>query len=142
MSLGYAVHLCSKQLKQSLNKRLEPFDLTAAQFSVLKEIEKVNENELKTQVVVCRSLGMDKPTITGIVQRLTHKELVIKHKHPTDKRSFTLTLSPQAVELMSILEAESDKVIEQAVQGCSPESIEQMTEFLMKMVKQLQRGDQ
>lgn len=142
MTLGYAVHLCSKQLKQSLNKRLEPFDLTAAQFAVLKEVEKAAENEMKTQVVICRSLGMDKPTITGIVQRLVHKELLLKHKHPTDKRSFTLTLSPQAVDLMKTLEAESDKVIEQAVTGCSPEAIEQTTAFLMNMVKQLQRGGQ
>ena len=121
MNIGYSMNYCSKLLKNKLNKELENEDITVAQFAVIKDIEMNSriddlENHV-TAVEISERLDMDKPTISGIINRLEDKGYLEKLAHPTDGRSSILVLTDLCVEKLPLLEDLNNKVISQALEG-------------------------
>lgn len=115
------MNYCSKLLKNKLNKELEIEDITVAQFAVIKDIEmnsRIDGLEVNvTAVEISERLDMDKPTISGIINRLVDKGYLEKLPHPTDGRSSILILTDSCIEKLSILENINNKVVSEALEG-------------------------
>lgn len=145
-NIGYAITLCSKLLKNKLNKELEKEGITAAQFAVIKDIEvnsKSNKNlENITAVAIGERLDMDKPTISGIINRLACKGYVEKLPHPTDKRASILILTDCCTKMLQTFESISEDVISSAIKGVSGEDLTKFNEVVCKLINNMKwRGD-
>lgn len=136
-NIGYLLMKVSKELRYALTKELITYDLTTSQWSVLKrvEMEEANNSSLlmRTSAEIASKLDLDKPTISGIVNRLYEKGMIGKERHSNDKRAFILFLTPKAKEMIPILESVSDCVIEESLINFSAEEKEIFIRLLSKL---------
>ena len=140
-NIGYSITLCSKLLKNKLNKELEQQGITAAQFAVIKDIEvntKLNESIDKiTSVAIGERLDMDKPTISGIINRLISKGYVEKLSHPTDKRASILKLTDYCKDKLLIFELISENVISSAIDGVTEGELTNFNKVISKFINNM-----
>lgn len=141
MDLGYQINACARAFKYGLNTALSPVDLTAAQYAVLKAIEAYEiEGVQVTAVQISKRLDLDKPTISGIIQRLIAKQYIVKEKHPKDQRAFLLTLSSLGKETIKDLDEVSADLVERATQGLSDQEILILRNCLAHLTQNLNEG--
>ena len=142
MNIGYSMNYCSKLLKNRLNRELETEHITAAQFAVIKYIEMNSLEDQQdrniTAVEIAEGLDMDKPTISGIINRLVDKGYVIKLPHAKDKRASILKLTEYCIEKLPNLEAINEIVINSALKELSNEDLYVFQNIIYKIIQNLQ----
>ena len=133
----------SKDLRYDLTKELTLYELTTSQWAVIKRlhIEEESESELtmRTAVEIAEKLDLDKPTVSGIVNRLYEKGLLRKEPHPNDKRATVLFLTPKTKELIPKLEFISNRVIDESLINFSTEEKTMFLRLLSKMDSNLSK---
>lgn len=93
---------------RQLAELLRPFDLTVAQFDALAHL--YVEDGISQQALAER-LVVSKGNVTGLINRLTHRELVQRRADPTDRRTKRIVLTPRGRKLArSALEAQAGLV--------------------------------
>ncbi|OJF90646.1 MarR family winged helix-turn-helix transcriptional regulator [Alkalibacterium sp. 20] len=141
MNIGYTINYCSKLLKNRLNKELEIEDITVSQFATIKDIEMNSFKDGKevgaTAVEISERLDIDKPTISGIINRLIDKEYVEKQPNPNDKRSFVLKLTKESKKKLPKLEEINNKVLSNATKGLSNEEVLLFKNTISKIIKNM-----
>lgn len=138
MDIGRGINLCSKLIKNKMNKELEDYKITSVQFSVLKFIETHNDEAgYNTAANISQMLDMDKPTISAVINRLIEKDYIEKRAHPTDGRAWVLSLTDRYKENSAIMEEKSAEVINLAVLGLNPEEVMSLNKMLSKIIGNL-----
>lgn len=140
-NLGYLIHLTSKLLKHDLNTRLEPMNFTAIQWAVIKDLELCEERKAPadhfTAASIAKRLDMDKPTISGILNRLDEKGFIVRKANPEDKRSQIIELSEQCRKASASLQALSNETLEHALKNFKEHECKALTFYLERIVKNL-----
>lgn len=72
-NLGYLLHKVSIMTKTELSNQLKEYKITAQQWSVLKDISLYPNGT--TPAMIAERLLADRPTVTGIIQRLLQKRM-------------------------------------------------------------------
>lgn len=141
MNIGYTINYCSKLLKNRLNKELEIEDITVSQFATIKDIEmnsfKDGKEEGVTAVQIAERLDMDKPTISGIINRLVDKKYVEKLPNPSDKRSYLLKLTKESKTMLPSLEKINSLVISDAIEGLTDDEIDMFKSIISKIIENM-----
>ncbi|WDH75256.1 MarR family transcriptional regulator [Exiguobacterium marinum] len=132
-NLSYLLIKSSRFLKGALDKRLQEYDLTATQFSVLNQITAHNGNI--TSAEVAQRLESDRPTISAIINRLERDGFVEKVQNPHDKRSAYLKLNEETLKLVDELRRVSDEVNETIFEAFTEEEVSNMKAYLVKLMK-------
>ncbi len=100
-SLGFEINRLAKTMKHIFNQEIEEYQLTVPQYIVLKIIyDGLQKDIALTAADIADENCSDRPTITGIVQRLCKMGHVIKVSNPNDKRSSLLELNENIVKLI------------------------------------------
>lgn len=76
----------------------ERWDLSPSQFNVLNLVRDVSGG--MTQVELSRELIMHRSNVTGLVDRLEKRGLVMRREDPTDRRAYRVVITAQGMELM------------------------------------------
>ncbi|HDR6312513.1 TPA: MarR family transcriptional regulator [Bacillus cereus] len=134
-NLGYLLNKVSLMTKSELTNQLEKFNITAQQWSVLKDIS-LHPNGT-TPAMIAERLLADRPTVTGIIQRLLQKEWLITRQNPKDKRSFLVFLTDKSNSLIHEIEYVSNDVIRSAVTNIPQDEIEITIGVLQNMIRNL-----
>lgn len=108
-NLGYLLHKVSIMTKTELSNQLKEYKITAQQWSVLKDISLYPNGT--TPAMIAERLLADRPTVTGIIQRLLQKEWILIKHNPKDKRSHLIFLTDETKALIQEIENVSDEVI-------------------------------
>lgn len=141
MNIAYGINLTSKLLRGKLNRELEKEGLTAAQFAVIKDIEihsKLNKELIGvTAVEIAERLDMDKPTVSGIINRLISKGYVEKIAHPKDKRAFLLRLTNVCIEALPAFEEINNKIILTSLEGIKEEELKVFNKVIDRIINNL-----
>lgn len=141
MNIGFIINYCSKLLRNRLNSELEKENITVSQFAAIKDIEMNSFKDGKeigvTSVEIAERLDMDKPTVSGIINRLIDKEYVEKLPNPNDRRSFILKLTKESKSKLSSLEKINDEVISDAIQGLTDEEIRIFENVIGKIIENM-----
>ena len=132
-NLSYLIIKASKQLKNKLDKALKQYDITAAQFSVIMQIHSADVPI--TSAEVAQRLGSDRPTISGIVNRLEIKGIVIKVANPQDKRSSYLEIYKEAINLVHKIISISDELTIDIFSIYSKDEAEQLKGMIEKLIE-------
>lgn len=90
-NFGFILMNTAKNLRQNLAQVLAPADVTVTQWAVLAALARLEQAQAATLVT---ALGIDKPTMSGVVNRLTTKGWLVGTADPTDHRAKLLRLSP------------------------------------------------
>jgi DNA-binding MarR family transcriptional regulator len=132
-NLAYLINKASKQLKNKLDKALKEFDITAAQLSVIIQISSTEQPI--TAAEIAERLGSDRPTISGIINRLEKKNIVFKTYNPEDKRSSYLEIHKEAIKLIDKIKTISDELAVDIFSIYSKEEAKQFTTLLGKLIE-------
>ncbi len=102
--IGYILHKAAMMSKYNLTNNLSAYNLTPGQFTVLKVISYNNQNEGLSPAVIAEKLDCDRPTISGIIDRLEAQGWIIRLPNQEDKRSYIIKLTENANSVLSYLE--------------------------------------
>lgn len=132
-NISYLLIKASKQLRNKLDKTLKKYDITAAQFSVLKQIQLAELPITAAEIAQC--LGSDRPTISGIINRLEKKDIVFKVDNPEDKRSYYLQIRSESMMLVDQITTMSDQLTEEIFSVYSTEEYTQLVRMINLLVE-------
>lgn len=130
LNTGYLLMNISKQLKYSLNQELKKRGLTVQQWAIIQQLSHLDE---ATSVELTKTLDMDKPTISGIIQRLEKKGLLQKKENFMDKRSYLISLTPLGYKKHKEGQVVSDHLIENYLAALSSEEQQTLKTLLIKI---------
>lgn len=84
----------SRRIKQYANQQFKEanYDVTLDQWHILKHLDIAN---VKNQTELAELTGKDHPTITRLIDLLCEKNLTERKQHPSDRRSFLVTLTEE-----------------------------------------------
>lgn len=141
-NLGFLLHKAAHLLRRSLSERLEEHGITAAQWGVLRDLavqEKLPaESRGCTPGQIAARLEQDRPTMTGILERLQKKGLIRVDANPRDRRSQLVVLSREAAALIPALDHESRLVLEQGLGSLEPAERQQLRLLLCRFIGSLE----
>lgn len=83
--------------RTKLDQRLKPLGLSQAKWSVLLHLSKAGEGI--NQKELAQRLGIEGPTLVGLLDRLSADDLVERRESPSDRRSKTVHLTTKAEEI-------------------------------------------
>jgi DNA-binding MarR family transcriptional regulator len=132
-NLAYLINKASKQLKNKLDKALKEFDITAAQFSVIIQIH--SSGQPITAAEIAERLGSDRPTVSGIINRLEQKGIVLKVYNPEDKRSSYLEIYKEANKLVDKIKSISEELTIDIFSIYSKEESKQLTTMIQRLIE-------
>jgi len=127
--LGYWLRCLSNFVSHSFAERLEAHDVSVAQWVVLRTLY---ESRGLTLNQAARQVGVDKSSLSRMVERLVNKRLVDRFEGD-DRRSVGLSLTASGKKIVPQLAALADKNDQAFFQTLSPR---QREEFL-KTIKRL-----
>lgn len=145
-NIGYLLNKATLILRRKLADELASHDITPAQWSVLRDLAHqatLSEGGPHTSPAqIAERLEMDRPTLSGIMDRLQKKEWVTIRTNPKDRRSQLVELTEQAAQLIPSLERASQQVLQQALLHIAGDQITILQTTLLQMIMNLQGGDE
>ncbi|MBJ8133244.1 MarR family transcriptional regulator [Bacillus cereus group sp. N3] len=105
------------------------------QWAVLKDISLHPTGT--TPAMIAERLFADRPTVTGIIQRLLQKDWILTKHNPNDKRSHLVFLTDKANSLLNELEHISNDVIRISIKDIPKDEIEITIGVLQNMIQNL-----
>jgi MarR family transcriptional regulator for hemolysin len=105
--IGYILHKAAMMSKNNFTNNLNKYGITPGQFTVLKEInyrkDDVSDIGISPACIADR-LECDRPTVSGIIDRLEAQEWIERLQNPEDKRSCIIKVTDKAASSMKELE--------------------------------------
>ncbi len=100
--------------KRIMTKLLERFDITYAQYQVLRIVKAHQPITAKEMLVY---LDTDKATLSGILNRLEKRDLVIRAEDKRDRRLMYVQLTKKSAEMLEDLEELEESTVEMLLDG-------------------------
>lgn len=138
-SLGYLLNLDAKLIKRQLENKIKKYDITTAQWSLLKFL--AAEDNL-TQVEIANKLQADIVTVGLIIERLVKKEVVRKVQAEHDRRAYIISITETGRAITGSIEEEAVKCNQAALDGLNAEEIEVLFSLLNKISQNLTKENQ
>lgn len=126
--IGRLIYMTTMALKNCLETRLKPHDLTAEQFHVLKWLSE--ENGI-TQNQLCEVVVKSPANMTRILDRLEKKECVERRSNPEDRRSTLVFLTTEGEALLAQVRLELNGFEAEICDGLSSQQVQEMKDGLM-----------
>ncbi len=126
-SLGFLINRAAIAMRWALEERLARHDLTAPQWAILARLW---EEDGQVMSAVGKKLYCDKPTISGIVDRLEQKELVQRVRDSEDRRVIRIYLTKKGKELGEKLPIFAKEVNEMASNDLTNGDIKRLKNYL------------
>jgi len=127
------INRINKKFEKLQRKIIQKENLTTAQYSILQQLWKTDGVKFKTLADECYC---SQSTITGIVDTMEKKDIVVRKDHPEDRRIKLVVLTEKG----KTLENETPKmnsILENCCSGFDPNDIEILTILLKKLNKSL-----
>ncbi len=105
--IGFILHRADMSAKCNFSNKLNELGITPGQFTVLKEIyyyQKEKGDLGLAPACIAARLGSDRPTISGILDRLEAQGWTKRLLNPQDKRSCLIRVTDKAIEEIKALE--------------------------------------
>ena len=142
--IGYILHKVAMMSKNNLTYMLNGFGMTPGQFTVLKEIYYHKENTIEiglSPACIAERLEIDRPTISGIIDRLEAQGWIVRLQNPEDKRSCTIHITDKTkdsfVELDG-LHTENQNII---LNGFTEEETNLFKSYLLRVTNNFKKSN-
>ena len=126
---------CSKRYTQML----EHFDLTIAQYDVLRAIETLEGNAVPK--AIADRLVVSRANITGLLRRLEERGLVKLRPHSQDARSIVCTLTRRGRSLTDKAHAAAERFVRAQLEPFDNQSLADVEALMRQMHRHLQTLD-
>lgn len=144
--IGYLLNKAARLSKLKVNQKLGEINLTFPQFLVIKHLrqDKIGEGDLSLRcpASIAVHLGYDRPTITGIIDRLVKQGFVLRESNPSDRRSQTITLTEKAENLIDVMDDFFEEVNAKTLSSFDDNAVQNLKKYLHKIISNLDDKDQ
>lgn len=133
---GSLVGQVARDLRTATDGRLAPFGLTTQQAALLLYAASgpASPNELAAAV------GTDTAGATRLIDRLERKGLLVRHRHPTDRRGVVIEVTPAGLALVPQVSPVFGQVSSALVEGFTEEELSQLSGLMARMSANLRTG--
>lgn len=142
--IGYLLNKAARLSKLKVNQKLSEFGLTFPQLLIIKHLVEINSQDQKslaqTPAAIAEHLGYDRPTITGIIDRLVKQNFVSRQANPNDRRSQTITLTQKSLELIQKIDIFFAEVNQRTMTGFQNLEIGEIKAYLLRIINNLDDG--
>lgn len=138
--IGYILHKVSMLAKNNFSNKLNAIGITTRQFAVLNDLYYYQKKELDSGLSpanIAERLECDRPTISGIIDRLENQGWVERFDNPDDKRSVIIKVTNKAIEKLQELENMHSEYRGTIVKGFTEEEINDFRNYLFRVVNNL-----
>lgn len=132
--IGYLIGDVSRMIRTVYDRRVEPLELTRAQWRVMTRL---NRLQSCTQTELATVLEIEKPTLGKLIERLESKGWVERRADENDARSKQLFLTAAAKPLLAEMSYLADEVIEGVFAGIDTAESTQLRETLSRIKENL-----
>ncbi|NVM44721.1 MAG: MarR family transcriptional regulator [Candidatus Lokiarchaeota archaeon] len=124
----------NKKFDKLQRRIIQKENLTKAQYSILQQLWKTDGVQFKTLADAC---CCSQSTITGIVDTMEKKEIVVRKKNPEDRRSMLVILTDKGNKLQKET-PKINRILDNCCSGFDPDDIELLTILLKKLDKSIE----
>lgn len=125
-----------RAMKRFIEGHMKHYQITPPQFEVLVTLWEKDGLALSE---LGKSLARDGPTITGIIDRMEHKQLVNRKRDSTDRRCIKVVLTPKAWGLKEELTTYLQSSLQDIAGDLSPLELSQLESILTKMLMNIEQ---
>ncbi|WP_165329488.1 MarR family winged helix-turn-helix transcriptional regulator [Streptococcus tangpeifui] len=133
-SLGFLLNYSARLIKRRLDQELKQYHLTTSQWAVLKIL---SEHSHISQAELADLTGTDRANCGAVLDKLIAKQFVEKTLSPQDRRSYVVSITPSALELVENIVALVNQTNRQALKGFSKDEQQQFVNSLNLVIKNL-----
>ena len=119
-------------LLSSFDTDLEPFGVTGAQFEVLKNLARSDD---ETAASLCRALHYDTGSMTRMLDRLQQKGLVTRERGISDRRLVFLRLTHAGERLIPKIRPALRRALRRHLSGFTADEIASLKRYLDRIIK-------
>jgi len=130
-SIGYLLKRVGALLTLTLDRRLQPFEMTHAQLGIFLKLLHGNAN---TAADLARELSTDAGAMTRMLDRLEEKGFVERTRSCADRRVIQVTLTEKGLQVADQMKQVVIEGLNHHLQGFSEQEIEQFKDFLRRMI--------
>ncbi|MDA8361154.1 MAG: MarR family transcriptional regulator [Gammaproteobacteria bacterium] len=119
-SFSGILHETARLWRTELDRRLRPLGLSQAKWRMLLHIS-CSDN--CTQAELAARLGVEAPTVVGLLDRLAADKLIERQESPTDRRSKTVHLLKAGEALLKPINQMAEQLSDELLSGFSSEEL-------------------
>ncbi|OYD06818.1 MarR family winged helix-turn-helix transcriptional regulator [Paludifilum halophilum] len=135
--LIFLLRRSTRALKQRAFQELKKYDLTVPQSAILRTLGFEGRQSLAD---LSEKAGMTTSSVSGIVDRLEHSELVQRQRDDKDRRVVWIDLTPKGRELVDRVPALNTESFKNILRQMDPEDAELLVIQLRKFLQVLEEG--
>ena len=135
-TLGLLLGRAAMLKDRIIDRHMEPYGITAAQFKVLIIMAQF---AVDTPAELCRHLSLDSGAMTRMLDRLEQKNLLVRQRSEADRRQVRLVLTEDGQALANLLPQIGADAMNQLAGDISPEELQSLEQILKKIL--LAAGD-
>lgn len=134
-SLGYLSRYAHRAFVKALARELEPHGILTSQWSVLRILW--GSNGL-TQVELAERMQVEKASLTGVLEGMEQKNLIVRTRNAKDRRKINITLTKTAEKLKAKILPCGAKINGRASRGMNTAEIAALRSSLGKLIQNLE----
>lgn len=115
------------------NKMLAQYNLSTSQYKIMVMLYNYPDKTIR-QIDIEEMYSLTNPTVTGIIQNLERKNLIVREQNPDDKRSKVLCLTEKAYKMKEELLSLGETVEKQITESLTNEEHKELCFLLNKMI--------
>lgn len=135
-TLGLLLGRAAMLKDRIIDRHMEPYGITAAQFKVLIIMAQF---DVDTPAELCRHLSLDSGAMTRMLDRLEQKNLLVRQRSEADRRQVRLVLTDDGQALADLLPQVGADAMNQLAGAISPQELQSLEQILKKIL--LAAGD-
>lgn len=142
--IGYLLHKSDMAAKNDFTARLSEYGITPGQLTVIKEIyyhKGSKEESGISPACIADRIDCDRPTVSGIIDRMETQGLILRLQNPEDKRSCMIKLTEKAVENLNELNRINREHQERILDGFSEEETVLFKNFLHRVMDNFRKTE-
>ncbi len=143
-NISYLLNKAARLSKLKVNQKLSEFGLTFPQLLIIKHLVDSGPEDHEiikhTPAAIAEYLGYDRPTITGILDRMEKQGFVSREANPTDRRSQTIILTPKSKALLQKMDRVFEEVTQKTLTGFQTTEIGEIKTYLLRIIGNLADG--
>ena len=133
-SLGYLSRYAHRAFVKALARELEPHGILTSQWSVLRILW---GSSGLTQVELAERMQVEKASLTGVLEGMEKKGLIVRTRNTKDRRKINITLTKAAAKLKVKILPCGAKINSRASRGMSVQEIGALRGSLAKLIQNL-----
>lgn len=133
-SLGHLIVVAHGLLLRHIDQRMEPFDITSAQWKVLI---RVLVGDVRSSAELCRVLGCDTGAMTRMLDRLEEKGFVRRERSHEDRRLVLVTPTESSRVMQKPLVTAAVNALNDALTDFSATEFALLKRFLGRLIANL-----